>query len=115
VSRLFFSGEVLVTTLSQSLILGELSDAEARRSAAALSRWMSAELSAREEAAAESAGNLSSRNIETFRQLLKTGDPPEREYFQYAKQLQIGRSQIYHKLQQLREQGLQRFDWPDQG
>lgn len=104
-----------MTTLSQSLILGELSDAEARRSAAALSRWMSAELSAREEAAAESAGNLSSRNIETFRQLLKTGDPPEREYFQYAKQLQIGRSQIYRKLQQLREQGLRRFDWPDQG
>jgi len=100
-----------VTTLSQSLMLSDLSDAEARRFAAALSRWVSAEISAREEAAA---GKLSSPRIEKFKQLLKTGDPPEWEFFFYTKEVQIGSSQIYRKLKQMREQGLRRFDWPDQ-
>lgn len=102
-----------MTKLSQSLILGELSGEEARRFADALSRWMLAEISTREEAIIEPAGNQSSRRIEIFRQLLKTGDPPEWEFFQYAKQLQIGRSHIYRKVKSMREQGLRRFHWPD--
>lgn len=98
-----------MTTLSKSYMMKQLSEAESQRTAAELSHWVLEKLPA-----LESDLKHSPMSVEQIRQMLQAGDPPLFEFFKVAKILQIRCSQIYRKLNQMRDQGPRRFHWPDQ-